>query len=83
MANIGGPAESKRRLLTTQSILLYGAEILAKSLEQELRRKVLAKVQRTAALRLSSAYRTVSEQAILVISSSIPIDLLAEERRKS
>ena len=68
---------------TTQSILLYGAEIWAKSLEQEVRRKVLAKVQRTAALRISSAYRTVSEKAILVISSSIPIDILAEERRKS
>ena len=39
-------------------------------------------MQRTVARRISSAYRTVSEQAILVISFSIPIDILAEERRK-
>ena len=83
MANIGGPTESKRRLLmsTTQSILLYGAEIWGDAVRQECRRKLLAKVQRTAALRVSSAYRTVSEQAILVISSTIPIDLLIEERK--
>ena len=42
----------------------------------------LPKVQRTAALKISSAYRTV-DHANLVISSSIPIDILAEERRKS
>ena len=84
MANIGGPTESKRRLLmsTTQSILLYGAEIWSDAVSQECRRKLLGKVQRTAALRVSSAYRTVSEQAILVISGSIPIDILAEERKK-
>lgn len=85
MANIGGPTECKRRLLmsTTESILLYGAEIWGDAVSQECRRKLLGKVQRTAALRVSSAYRTVSEQAILVISRSIPIDLLAEERKKS
>ena len=52
-------------------------------MEQKLIRKVLAKVQRNVAQGISAAYRTVSEQAIHVISSSIPIDLLAEERRKS
>ena len=43
---------------------------------------MLGKIQRTAALRISSVYRTVSEEAVLVISGTIPIDLLAKERKK-
>jgi len=84
MANIGGPTQSKRRLLLTASntILLYGCEVWAEALKADSRRKVYASVQRTAALRIASAYRTVSEAAVLVISSCIPIDLLAFERRK-
>lgn len=83
MANIGGPTQSKRKLImtTTQSILLYGCEIWADALQVEYRRKKLAAIQRTAALRVASAYRTVSEPAVLVISGSIPIDLLAGERK--
>lgn len=84
MANIGGPLASRRKLLmdTTQSILLYGSEVWADTLKTEHHRKVLAKVQRTAALRVASAYRTVSEAAVLVISGTIPVDLLARERRE-
>ncbi|XP_018799939.1 PREDICTED: uncharacterized protein LOC108975699 [Bactrocera latifrons] len=84
MANTGGPLASRRKLRmdTTQSVLLYGSEIWADTLNVENRRKVLAEVQRTAALRVASAYRTVSEPAVLVISGVIPIDLLAKERRQ-
>lgn len=84
MANIGGPTANKRKLLltTVQSVLLYGSEIWADSLKAEYRRKALGAVQRTAALRAVSAYRTVSEAAVLVIGSSIPIGLLATERKK-
>ncbi|OFC59617.1 hypothetical protein BBW68_15035 [Candidatus Erwinia dacicola] len=84
MANIGGPSQEKRKLLmsTTISVLLYGAEIWADVLKKENRRKVLARVYRTAALRVASAYRTVSGDAILVISGNAPIDLLAYERKK-
>jgi len=83
MANVGGPIYSKRKLImsTTQTILLYGCEIWADTLQAECRRKMLARVQRTAALRVASAYRTVSEPAVLVISGTIPIDLLAVERQ--
>ncbi len=84
MANIGGPSQEKRKLLmsTTISVLLYGAEIWADVLKKENRRKVLARVYRTATLRVASAYRTVSGDAILVISGNAPIDLLAYERKK-
>lgn len=85
MANIGGPMHSKRKLLmsTTHSILLYGSELWADALKTKHRRKPLCAVQRTAALRVASAYRTVSEAAVLVISGTIPIDLLAEERKRA
>lgn len=84
MANIGGPTQAKRKLImaTTNSILLYGSEIWGDALEIKSKRKILAAVQRTAALRVASAYRTVSGAAVLVITGEIPIDLLAFERRR-
>ncbi|XP_026464661.1 uncharacterized protein LOC113367250 [Ctenocephalides felis] len=45
-------------------------------------RRKIASVQRRGALRVTCAYRTVSEAAVLVIAGAIPIDLLAFERVK-
>lgn len=83
MANVGGPSSSKRRLLMSavQSVLLYGSEIWAVALNRDYNRKQLLRVQRRGALRVASAYRTVSEPAVLVIAGVIPIHLLARERR--
>lgn len=83
MANIKGPASSKRKLLmdTTQSIMLYGAEIWADAMKIEKYRKRIAAVQRRGALRVACSYRTVSEPAVMVIAGVIPIDLLALERK--
>ena len=64
-----------------QFILLYGAEIWADALNIEAYRMRLARVQRQAALRVASAYRTVSEPAVLVIAGVIPVKLLAGERK--
>ena len=61
------------------SILLYGSEVWRDVPDSESKRKILAALQRTAALRVSSAYRTVSGAAVLVIVVEIPIDLLAFE----
>lgn len=44
-------------------------------------KREMAKVQRKMALRVASAYRTVSEDAILVIANMPPVDLLATERK--
>lgn len=84
MANIGGPLPNKRRLLmeASNSILLYGCEIWAGTLTVKKREKALLTVQRRAALRITSAYRTVSAAAVLVIASTVPIDLQARERWK-
>ena len=70
-------------MVATISILLYGSEIWGDALEIESKRKILATVQRTAALRVASAYRCVSGAAVLVIVGKIPIDLLAFEQRRS
>lgn len=64
-----------------QSVLLYGAEIWGHALAKESYRIRLGRVQRLAALRVASAYRTVSEPAVLVIAGVIPIALLARERQ--
>lgn len=84
MANIGGPLPSKRRLLmeAANSILLYGCEIWADTLKVKQRAKALLAVQRRGALRITSAYRTVSETAVLLIAGMTPIDVYAQERRK-
>lgn len=84
MANIGGPLPSKRKLLmdTCNSILLYGCEIWAKTLDVKKRAKTLLAEQRRSALRVTSAYRTVSASAVSLIAGMTPIDIYAQERRK-
>jgi len=73
-------AKQNRRLLegVIHSQLLYGAE----DMRQE-GWKQLGRVQRKTALSVASAYRTVSREAILVVSGIIPIDILALERRRA
>ncbi|GBP00747.1 Putative 115 kDa protein in type-1 retrotransposable element R1DM [Eumeta japonica] len=82
MANVGGPLQSKRKLLmeACNGILLYGSEVWAETLKTKCRAKMLLTVQRTSALRVTSAYRTVSAAAVLVIAGMKPIDLQALER---
>lgn len=84
MPNIGGPKEKKRRLLCSvaNSKLLYAAPIWADALNNKRLRQKMASVQRRCALRITSAYRTVSESAVLVLASTPPIDLLAMERKE-
>ncbi|KAG8227223.1 hypothetical protein J437_LFUL003429 [Ladona fulva] len=81
MANVGGPKQCKRKLLmaVVESQLLYGAEIWASALNTAKYRKRITVVQRRGALRVACSYRTVS---VLVIAGTIPIDLLAKERKR-
>lgn len=82
MPNVGGPAAEKRKLLTTvvHSQLLYAAPIWCDALRYEFNKKKLASPQRKMALRIASAYCTVSTAAIMVITGIVPIHLLAAER---
>lgn len=70
MLNTVGPRYAKRRVLLSvvHSILLYGDEIWANKMRIKTFRSKLASVQRRAALRVTCAYKTVSEAAILVLA---------------
>lgn len=84
MRNVGGPVGTKRRVLMSvvHSVLLFGCETWAEALKKKNLRGKMATVQRRGALRIASAYRTVSEPAVLVVAGVIPIDLLAFERKQ-
>ena len=86
MPNIGGPRVGRRRLLSSvvHSVLLYGAPTWAPTLPFNPGGiRVLASVQRRAAISIVSAYRNVSYEAVTVVSSTVPIDLMAYERSRA
>uniref|UniRef100_A0A2S2P6S8 Retrovirus-related Pol polyprotein from type-1 retrotransposable element R1 2 n=1 Tax=Schizaphis graminum TaxID=13262 RepID=A0A2S2P6S8_SCHGA len=82
MPNVGGPSPNKRMLLTSvvHSQLLYAAPIWHGALIYERNKKTLAAPQRKMALRICSAYRTVSTEAAAVVAGIFPIHLLALEK---
>ena len=85
MPNIGGPREAKWRLVASvvHSKLLYAAPIWANALQNHASQRKLFSAQRSVALRIVSAYRTVSTRAVLVLASVPPKDLLAEETQET
>lgn len=84
MPNIGGPRQPRRRLLASvvTSVLTYGITIWGEALKYEDYRRKIAAVNRLSALRVSCAFRTVSDDAVCVIAGLIPIEILAVERRQ-
>ena len=85
MPNIGVPREAKRRLVVSvvHSKLLYAAPVWANALQNHVIQRKLFSAQRSVALRIFSAYRTVSTSAVLILASVPPIDVLAEERQET
>ena len=84
LCNIGGPRSSRRMLLArvVSSTALYGAQIWADALQlQENRRRMLS-IHRLTALRVTSAFRTVSLEAACVIAGMMPIDIAADEAKR-
>ncbi|RLU14697.1 hypothetical protein DMN91_013051 [Ooceraea biroi] len=84
MRNLKGPNDRKRRLYanTIYAILLYGAPIWAEEFEADKRAKVtIRKLQRKLALRVISAYRTVSYEAAEILACLPPIDLTANKMK--
>ncbi|GBP20511.1 hypothetical protein EVAR_78888_1 [Eumeta japonica] len=70
MPNVGGPKQTRRLLLSSVviSVLTYGISIWANALDiQESLRKA-GPVYRRSALRVPSAFRTISEEAVCAIS---------------
>lgn len=85
MPNIGGPRNSRRRLITNvvSSILLYAAGIWSGALRTLAYRRPMVSVYRRSVLRVTSAFRTVSYEAACVVARMPPIELIAEERHRS
>jgi hypothetical protein len=83
MPNINGPEKWKRRLLASvvESKLLYVAPIWSAAVSASGRTtRGLIRPQRAIALRVIRAYRTVSDDAGLLLAYMPPADLLAQER---
>lgn len=85
LPRVGGPGESKRRILQSaaESIILYAAPVWADCLNIKKRRTQIIRAQRPGSLRVCSGYRTISNDAMAVISGTIPLDLLLEERARN
>lgn len=81
MPNLRGPGHHARKLLVAVplSIMLYGAPIRSRRMSKA-GWGILARCQRRIALRVATAYRTISGEALLVLAGVPPIDLLATER---
>lgn len=82
MPNIGGPAYYKRRLLSgvVHSVLLYAAPVWRDEIKKANQLRKMVAIQRKSLLRVASAYRTVSAEAVQVVAGFPPIDLMVAER---
>ncbi|CAI6351686.1 unnamed protein product [Macrosiphum euphorbiae] len=82
MPNVKGPRPIKRKLLASvvHSQLLYAAPVWSSSLVFHNHKQLLLGPQRAIALRVASAYRTVSTVAILVVTNIVPVHLMARGR---
>lgn len=76
MSNVGGPRESRRKLLTSvaHSVLLYASPAWGHKLEAPGGRNIMIRAQRMACMRQICAYKTISAAA------SPPVDLVAKMR---
>ena len=84
MPNIGSPRQGRRKLLASvvTSVLTYGIAIWGEVLKIEEYRRKVAAVHRLSALRVSCAFRTVSDDAVCVIAGMMPVEVLAVERKQ-
>jgi 2-iminoacetate synthase ThiH len=58
-----------------QPLLLYGAPVWAETVEKAIHRKKLINVQRLINIRIAKAYRTVSNDALCIITGLTPIHI--------
>ncbi|XP_065084791.1 uncharacterized protein LOC135707001 [Ochlerotatus camptorhynchus] len=81
MPNNCGPSSSKRRLLASvsSSILRYEDTAWVAALETKQNQRKLSSTFRLMAMRIVSAYRTISSEAVCVIAGMIPINITLVE----
>ena len=82
MSSTRGPKASKKKLHASVaiSVALYGAPCWRRALKKQRNCDRLEAVQRMLALRVTSAYRTVSTDAVLLLAGMAPVKLQVEER---
>lgn len=82
MPNINGSSSRKRSILCSVAhfLLTYVAPIWIEILKEKKYKNMLRKTYRKCLLRLATAYLTVSNEALEVITATLPIDIMAEER---
>jgi len=81
LPNLRGPRQRTRKVLATvvTSQMLYGAPFWFPSITAEALHKIEV-LYRRVMLRVACCYRTVSHEAVAVVSNMLPLALLAEER---
>ncbi|XP_064539656.1 uncharacterized protein LOC135429319 [Drosophila montana] len=79
MLNTRGPKQQRRRLLMTvnRAVIMYASPIWSRAMA--LPSYSVHSIYRLSALRVSCAFRTVSDEAALVIAGMVPLDELATE----
>ena len=84
MPNKSGPRQPRRKPLASvvTSILKYWIAIWGGALKIVKYRRKMAAVNRLSGLRVSSAFRTVSDDAVCIIAGLWPIEILAVERKQ-
>lgn len=81
MSKVGGPRYAVRLLRdrVVSSFLFYAVPVWRKALQVKFNDNKLSVVYRRTALRRCSAFRSVSDHAVFVMSGIMPIDVLADE----
>lgn len=84
MANMGGPRQSRRALLAkfSQSIIMYALPLWGPALMHQTYVRMVKLVFRLSAIRTASAIRTLSHEAVGVISGIMPPDKVAYELKR-
>ncbi|CAL7932877.1 unnamed protein product [Xylocopa violacea] len=82
MPNLKGPAQEKRKILTTvaMSIVMYASQAWQEVTKFKRYRAILERIRRLCCIRVCAAYRTVPAEAIGVLSGIPPFDLIAKCR---
>lgn len=64
------------------NLVLYAAPVWGHAMNLERCKMIVGRIQQTALLRVASAYRTVSAEALNVITGTPPMHLLILERKR-
>jgi len=81
--NTRGPKQERRVLLTSvvRAVITYAAPIWADAIKVPSYARGVKSIHRLCALRICCGFRTISDDAALVIAGIIPIDLLVAEEK--